>query len=160
MTTGINCFRKSLSVGMPKHLSATAAKSLQSCPTLWDPIDRQPTRLPRPWDSPGKNTAVGCISFSNAWEWKVKGKSLSRVWLFATPWTAVYQAPPPMGFSRQEYWGGVPLPLSREMYISISLQMAFLLFLLYHLIGILLLLLFLVFVDKVYDLGMNCLSGL
>ena len=52
------------------------------------------------------------ISFSNAWKWKVKGKLLSRVRLFATPWTAAYQAPPPMGFSRQEYWSGVPLPLA------------------------------------------------
>ena len=50
------------------------------------------------------------ISFSNAWKWKVKAKPLSRVWLPATPWTAVYQAPPSMGFSRQEYWSGVPLP--------------------------------------------------
>ena len=122
------------------------------------PHRRQPTRLPRPWDSPGKNTGVGChfllqcrkvksesevsqscptlcdpidgsppgspvpgilqartlewvaISFSNAWKWKVKVKSLSRVRLLATPWTAAYQAPPSMGFSRQEYWSGVPLP--------------------------------------------------
>ena len=50
------------------------------------------------------------ISFSNAWKWKVKVKSLSRVWLLATPWTAAYQAPPSMGFSRQQYWSGVPLP--------------------------------------------------
>ena len=50
------------------------------------------------------------ISFSNAWKWKVKVKSLSRVWLLATPWTAAHQAPPPMGFSRQEYWSGLPLP--------------------------------------------------
>ena len=50
------------------------------------------------------------ISFSKAWKWKVKVKSLSRVWLWATPWTAAYQAPPSMGFSRQEYWSGVPLP--------------------------------------------------
>ena len=58
------------------------------------------------------------ISFSNAWKWKVKVKSLSRVRLFATPWTAAYQAPPPMGFSRQEYWSGVPLP-SLDLYIEI-----------------------------------------
>ena len=50
------------------------------------------------------------ISFSNAWKWKVKVKSLSRVGILATPWTAAYQVPPPMGFSRQEYWSGVPLP--------------------------------------------------
>ena len=67
------------------------------------PHRRQPTRLPRPWDSPGKNTGVGAISFSNAWKWKVKVKLLSRVQLLATPWAAAHQAPPSMGFSRQEY---------------------------------------------------------
>jgi len=50
------------------------------------------------------------ISFSNAWKWKVNVKSLSRIQLLATPWTAAYQAPPSMGFSRQEYWSGEPLP--------------------------------------------------
>ena len=50
------------------------------------------------------------ISFSNAWKWKVKVKSLSRVRLLVTPWTAAFQAPPSMGFSRQEYWSGMPLP--------------------------------------------------
>ena len=50
------------------------------------------------------------ISFSNAWKLKVKVKSLSRVWVFAIPWTAAYQAPPPMGFARQEYWSGLTLP--------------------------------------------------
>jgi len=122
------------------------------------PHRRQPTRLPRPWDSPGKNTGVGChfllqcmkvksesevarsclslsdpmdcslpgssvpgilqartlewvaISFSNAGKWKVKVKLLSRVWLLATPWTAAYRAPLSMGFSRQEYWSGLPFP--------------------------------------------------
>ena len=49
------------------------------------------------------------ISFSNAWKWKVKVKSLSRVWFLATSWTAAYQAPLSMGFSRQEYWSGLPL---------------------------------------------------
>ena len=65
----------------------------------------QPTRLPCPWDSPGKNTGVGCHFLLQC----VKVKSLSRVRLFATPWTAAHQAPPSMGFSRQEYWSGVPL---------------------------------------------------
>ena len=90
------------------------------------PHRRQPTRLPRPWDSPGKNTGVGCHSFSNALKWKVKVKSLSRVRLLATPWTAAYQAPSSMGFSRQEHWSGWPLPSPgnlqlaklREMYFS------------------------------------------
>ena len=66
---------------------------------------RQPTRLCRPWDSLGKNTGVGChFLLQCKWKWKVKVKLLSHVWLLATPWTAAYQAPPSMGFSRQEYW--------------------------------------------------------
>ena len=72
------------------------------------PHRRQPGRFHHPWDSLGKNTGVGChflLQFM-----KVKVKSLSCVWLFATPWTAAYQAVPSMGFSRQEYWRGVPLP--------------------------------------------------
>ena len=71
------------------------------------PHRRKPTRLPCPWDSPGKNTGVGCHFLLQCV--KVKGKSLSRVRLLATPWTTAYQAPPSMGFSRQEYWSGVPL---------------------------------------------------
>ena len=67
-----------------------------------------PTRLPHPWDSPGKNTGVGCHFLLQCM--KVKVKSLSRVRLLATPWTAAYEAPLSMGFSRQEYWSGVPLP--------------------------------------------------
>ena len=69
---------------------------------------RQPTRLARPWDSPGKNTGVGCHFLLQCT--KVKVKSLGRVRLFATPWTAAYQAPLSMGFSRQEYWSALPLP--------------------------------------------------
>ena len=72
------------------------------------PHRRQPTRLPRPWDSPGKNTGVGCHFLLQCI--KVKVKSLSRVQLLATPWTAAHQDPPSMGFCRPEYWGGVPLP--------------------------------------------------
>ena len=64
----------------------------------------------RPWDSPGKNTGVGCHFLLQCMKWKVTVKSLSRVRLFVTPWTAAYQAPLSMGFSRQEYWSGVPLP--------------------------------------------------
>ena len=70
----------------------------------------QPTRLRRPWDSPGKNTGVGCYFLFQCMKGKVKGKSLSRVRLLATPWPAAYQAPLSMEFSRQEYWSGVPLP--------------------------------------------------
>ena len=73
------------------------------------PHRRQPTRLPRTWDSPGKNTGVGCHFLLQCRKVKSKVKSLSRVRLLATPWTAAYQAPPPMGLPRQEYWSGVPL---------------------------------------------------
>ena len=66
----------------------------------------QPTRLPHPWDSPGKNTGVGCHFLLQC----MKVKSLSPVRLFETPWIAAHQAPPSMGFSKQEYWSGVPLP--------------------------------------------------
>ena len=71
---------------------------------------RQLTRLPRPWDSPGKNTGVGCHFLLQCMKVKMKVKSLSRVHLFATPWTAAYQALPSTGFSRQEYWSRLPLP--------------------------------------------------
>ena len=90
--------------------AAAAAKSLQSCPTLCDPIDGSPPGSPIPGILQARTLEWVAISFSNAWKWKVKGKSLSRVWLLATPWTAAYQAPPSMGFSRQKYWSGVPLP--------------------------------------------------
>ena len=152
--------------------AAAAAKSLQSCPTV-RPHRWQPTRLPRPWDSPGKNTGVGChfllqclkekseseaaqscptfsnpmdcslpgssvhgisqarvlewgaISISNTWKWKVKEKSLSRVRLFATPWTVAHQAPPSMGFSRQEYWSGVPSPSPKKYLTQVIIFTAF-----------------------------------
>ena len=90
--------------------AAAAAKSLQLCLTLCDPRDGTP---------PG-STILGilqarilewvAISFSNEWKWKVKVKSLSHVWLLATPWTAAHQAPLSRGFARQEYRSGVPLP--------------------------------------------------
>ena len=89
---------------------AAAAKLLQSCPTLCDPIDGSPPGSPVPGILQARTLEWVAISFSNAWKWKVKAKSLSHVWLFATPWTAAYQAPPSMGFSRQEYWSGLPLP--------------------------------------------------
>ena len=93
------------------------------CANRWQPIDSvrphrwQPTRLPRPWDSPGKNTGVGCHFLLQY----VKVKSLSRVRLLATPWTLAYQAPPSMGFSRQEYWSGLPLPSPCCQEVSIIL---------------------------------------
>ena len=87
-----------------------AAKLLQSCPTLWDPIDGSPPSSAIPGILQVRTLEWVAISFSNAWKWKVKVKSLSRVRLFATPWTAAYPAPPSMGFSRQESWSGLPLP--------------------------------------------------
>ena len=90
--------------------AAAAAKSLQSCPTLCDPIDSSPPGSSVPGILQARTLEWVAISFSNAWKWKVKVKSLSRVRLFATPWTAAYQAPPSMGFSRQEYWSGLTLP--------------------------------------------------
>ena len=87
-----------------------AVKLLQLRPTLWDPIDGSPPGSPVLGILQAWILEWVAISFSNAWKWKVKVKSLSRVWLLATPWTAAHQAPPSMGFSRQEYWSGVPLP--------------------------------------------------
>ena len=90
------------------------------------PHRRPPTRLPRPWDSPGKNTEWVAISFSNAWKWKVKEESLSRGRLLATLWTVAYQAPPSMGFSRQEYWRGLPLPSLQNVADRKQIQICFL----------------------------------
>ena len=89
---------------------AAAAKSLQSCPTPCDPIDGSPPGYSIPGALQARTLEWVAISFSNAWKWKVKVKSLSRVQLLATPWTGAYQAPLSMGFSRQECWSGVPLP--------------------------------------------------
>ena len=90
--------------------AAAAAKSLQSFPTLYDPIDGLLPGSSVPGILQGRTLEWVAISFPNAWKWKVKVKSLSRVRLLATSWTAAYQAPPSLGFSRQEYWIGVPLP--------------------------------------------------
>ena len=92
-----------------RKAAAAAAKSLQSCPTLCDPIDGSPPD-PVPGILQARTLEWVAISFSNTWKWEVKVKSLSRVRLLATPWTAAYQAPLSMGFSRQEYWSRVPLP--------------------------------------------------
>ena len=94
---------------------AAAAKSLQSCPTLCDPIEGSPPGSPIPGILQARTLEWVAISFSNAWKWKVKVKSLSRVRLLATPWTAAHQASPSMGFSRQEYWSGVSLPSPLEL---------------------------------------------
>ena len=96
--------------------AAAAAKSLQSCPTLCDPIDGSPPGSAIPGILQARTLEWVAISFSNTWKWKVKVKSLSCVQLFTTPWTAAHQAPPSMGFSRQEYWSGVPLPSPSSCY--------------------------------------------
>ena len=90
--------------------AAAAAKVPQSCLTLCDPIDGSPPGPAVPGILQARTLEWVAISSSNAWKWKVKVKSLSCVWLLATPWTAAYQAPPSMGFSRQEYWSGLPWP--------------------------------------------------
>ena len=89
---------------------AAAAKSFQSCPTLCDPIDGSPPGSPIPGILQARALVRVAISFSNAWKWKIKMKSLSHVRLPAIPWTAAYQAPPSMGFSRHKYWSGLPFP--------------------------------------------------
>ena len=78
--------------------AAVAAKSRQSYLTLCDPIDGSPLGSPIPGILQARTLEWVAISFSNAWKWKVKVKSLSRVWILATPWTAAYQAPPSTGF--------------------------------------------------------------
>ena len=93
-----------------KVAAAAAAKLLQSCLTLCIPRDGSPPGAPVPGILQARTLEWVAISFSNVWKWKVKVKSLSRVGLLATPATAAHQAPPSMGFSRQEYWSGLPLP--------------------------------------------------
>ena len=107
-------------VNMP---AATAAKSLQSCLTLCDPTNGSPPGSPIPGTLQARALEWVAISFSNAWKWKVKVKSLSRVLLLVTPRTSAYQAPPPMGFSRQEYWSGVPLPSPRYAWEAVKGRM-------------------------------------
>ena len=97
-----------------KAAATAAAKSLQSCLTLCDPIVGSPPGSPVPGILQARTLEWVASSFSNAWKWKVKVKSLSRVRLSATPWTTALQAPPSMGFFRQEYWSGVPLPSPKE----------------------------------------------
>ena len=113
----------SLRVSFILPAAAAAAKSLQLCLTLCDPIDGSPPGSAVPgilqartleWVAISFSNAWTlewvAISFSNAWKWKVKVKSFRHVQLFETPWTAAYHAPPSMEFSRQEYWSGLPLP--------------------------------------------------
>ena len=95
-----------------------AAKSIQSCPTLCDPIDGSPAGSPVPGILQARPLEWVAVSFCNVWKWKVKVKSLSRAQLLATPWTAAYQAPPFMGFSRQEHWSGVSLTSPKWMMLT------------------------------------------
>ena len=95
-----------------------AAKSLQSCSTLCEPIDGSPPGSPVPEILQTRTLEWVAISFSNAWKWKLKVKVLSHVQLLATPWSAAHQAPPSMGFSRQEYWSGVPLSPPLEQWVD------------------------------------------
>ena len=115
MNEAVSCLQEAL------RDYAVAAKSLQSCPTLCDPIDGSPPGSAVPGILQAKTLEWVAISFSNAWKWKVKRKSLSHVRLLVTPWTTAYQAPPSMGFSRQEYWSGLPFPSP----ISISTALYF-----------------------------------
>ena len=115
------------------YAAAAATKLLQSCPTPCDPRDGSPPGSPIPGILQARTLEWVAISSSNAWKWKVKVKSLSHVWLFENPWTATYQAPLSMGFARQEYWSGLPLPSPayhiRRLYIYHLLDWSNILFL-------------------------------
>ena len=104
---------------------AAAAKSLLSCPTLCDPIDGSPPGSAIPGILQARTLEWVAIFFSNASKWKVKVKLLSRVRLFATPWTAAYQVPPSMGFSRQDYWSGLPLPSPNSWFLCLIYSIYF-----------------------------------
>ena len=78
---------------------------VQLCAT---PLDGSPPGSSVPGILQARTLEWVAIAFSNAWKWKVKVKSFSHVRLIATPWTAAHQAPPSMGFSRQEHWSGAP----------------------------------------------------
>ena len=104
------CLSPAVCMHICVYAAAAAAKSLQSCLTLCDPIDGSLPGSAIPGILQARTLEWVAIYFSNAWKWKVKVKLLSCVPLFVIPWTAAYQAPPSMGFSRQEYWSGVPLP--------------------------------------------------
>ena len=103
-------------------VAAAAAKSFQSCLTLWHPINSSPPGSPIPGILQARTLEWIAISFSNAWKWKVKVKMLSGVRLLATPWTAAHQAPPSMGLSRQKYWSGVHCLLQLLCWWKLILQ--------------------------------------
>ena len=113
----VKCF------GIVSKAAAAAPKLLQSCLTLCNPIEGSPLGSPIPGILQARTLEWVAISFSKAWKWKVKVKSLSRVRLFETLWTAAYQALLSMGFSRQESWSGMPLPSlksSSSSYLSLE----------------------------------------
>ena len=115
--TSVDFWRLSMPVHrgrQTKEAATAAAKSLQSCPTVCDPIDGSPLGSAIPGILQARTLEWIAISFSNVWKWEVKVKWLSHVQLLATPWTAAYQAPPSMGFSRQEYWSGVHCLLRKK----------------------------------------------
>ena len=104
-----------------EYAAVVAAKLLQLCPTLCDPIDGSSPGSPVPGILQARTLEWVAISFSNAWKWKVKGKLLSRVWLLATPWTAAYQARPSLVFqARVLEWGAIAFSQYREYYTSIK----------------------------------------
>ena len=107
--------------------AAAAAKSCQSCPTLCNSTDGSPSSSAIPGILQARTLEWVAISFFSAWKWKVKVKLVSRIWLFMTPWTATYEAPLSMGFSRQEYWSGLPLPslLPRVRWVQLCGSLAF-----------------------------------
>ena len=98
-----------LEVSILLSAAAVTAKSLQSCPTLCDPIDGSPPGFPIPRILQARILEWVAISFSDACKWKVKVKSLSCVQLLVTPCTTAYKAPPFMGFSRARVleWGAI-----------------------------------------------------
>ena len=108
------------------YFPAAAAKSLQSCPTLCDHIEGSPPGSPVPGILQARTLQWVAISFSSAWKWKVKVKSLSRVWLLATPWTSAYQAPPSMGFSRRSTGVGCHCLLHQRWAVSLFVLSAIL----------------------------------
>ena len=109
------CKRSLLSLLSKRNGGTAAAKSLQSCPTLCDPTDGSPLGCSVSGILQARILEWVAISLSNPWKWKEKVKSLSRARLLATPWTAAYQSPPSMGFSRQEYWSRVPLLAAKNI---------------------------------------------
>ena len=110
-------YRENLLLVSSPCWSASAAKSHQSCLTLCDPIDGSPPGSAVPGILQARTLEWVAIFFSNAWNWKVKVKLLSCVWFLMAPWPVAYQAPPSMGFSRQEYWSGLPFPSPFDFWV-------------------------------------------